>query len=246
VDIYPLGAGCNLIPHLWIAVHFKFIAANLARPEGNATGVNFFTAEVAAKRLDLLHELVPGAARIAVLVNPANDTSTESILRDATAAARAIGLQIQVLNARTSGEINTAFDTIGHVQPDALFVAGDAFFSSRRVQLVNLVSHHGIPSTFSQREFTDVGGLMSYGPNLADTFRQIGLYVGQTLRGAKPGDLPVLQSSTFELIINAETARMLQLIVPPSLLARADEVHRVTPKHPPGPPMTLGNMHEGG
>ena len=200
------------------------LVANLARPEGNATGVNFFTAEVAAKRLDLLHELVPGAARIAVLVNPNNNTSTDATLRDATAAARAIGLQIRVFNARTGGEINTAFDAIEHEPPDAVFVAGDAFFSSRRVQLVNLASRHAIPTTFSQREFTDAGGLMSYGPNLADTFRQIGLYVGQTLKGAKPGDLPVIQSSKFELIINAETARMLHLIVPPSLLARADEV----------------------
>ena len=200
------------------------LVANLARPEGNATGVNFFTAEVAGKRLDLLHELVPGAARIALLVNPDNDTSTESTLRDAAAAARAIGLQIQILNARTSGEINTAFEAIGHERPHALFVAGDAFFSSRRVQLVNLASRHGIPASFSQREFADIGGLMSYGPNLADAFRQIGLYVGQTLKGAKPIELPVLQSSKFELVINAETARMLQLAIPASLLARADEV----------------------
>jgi len=200
------------------------LVANLARPEGNATGVNFFTAEVAGKRLDLLHDLVPGAARIALLVNPDNDTSTESTLRDAAAAARAIGLQIQILNARTSGEINTAFEAIGHERPHALFVAGDAFFSSRRVQLVNLASRHGIPASFSQREFADIGGLMSYGPNLADAFRQIGLYVGQTLKGAKPIELPVLQSSKFELVINAETARMLQLTIPASLLARADEV----------------------
>ena len=200
------------------------LVANLARPDGNATGVNFFTAEVAAKRLDILHELLPGAARIAVLVNPANDTSTDSTLRDATEAARAIGLQIQILNAQTSDEINTAFEAIGHERPDALFVAGDAFFSSRRVQLVNLASRHGIPATFSQREFTDAGGLMSYGPNLTDAFRQIGLYVGQLLKSAKPADLPVLQSSTFELVINAETARMLHFTVPPSLLARADEV----------------------
>jgi len=200
------------------------LVANLARPEGNATGVNFFTAEVAGKRLDLLHDLVPGAARIALLVNPDNDTSTESTLRDAAAAARAIGLQIQILNARTSGEINTAFEAIGHERPHALFVAGDAFFSSRRVQLVNLASRHGIPASFSQREFADIGGLMSYGPNLADAFRQIGLYVGQTLKGAKPIELPVLQSSKFELVINAETARMLQLAIPASLLARADEV----------------------
>ena len=200
------------------------LVANLARPEGNATGVNFFTAEVAGKRLDLLHDLVPGAARIALLVNPDNDTSTESTLRDAAAAARAIGLQIQILNARTSGEISTAFEAIGHERPHALFVAGDAFFSSRRVQLVNLASRHGIPASFSQREFADIGGLMSYGPNLADAFRQIGLYVGQTLKGAKPIELPVLQSSKFELVINAETARMLQLAIPASLLARADEV----------------------
>ena len=205
----------------------------------------FSPAEVAAKRLDLLHELVPGAARIGVLVNPNNNTSTEATLRDATAAARAIGLQIRVFNARTGGEINTAFDAIEHEPPDALFVAGDAFFSSRRVQIVNLASRHGIPTTFSQREFTDAGGLMSYGPNIADTFRQIGLYVGQTLKGAKPGDLPVIQSSKFELIVNAETTRMLHLIVPPSLLARADEVieYRQAPrertKRPARPDSTL-------
>src|SRR3974390_3646720 len=133
------------------------LVANLARPEGNATGVNFFTAEVAAKRLDLLHELVPGAARIAVLVNPNNNTSTEATLRDATAAARAIGLQMRIFNARTGGEINTAFDAIEHEPPDAVFVAGDAYFSSRRVQLVNLASRHAIPTTFSQREFTGAG-----------------------------------------------------------------------------------------
>jgi putative ABC transport system substrate-binding protein len=200
------------------------LVANLARPEGNATGVNFFTAEVAAKRLDLLHELVPGATRIAVLVNPDNDTSTESTLRDAAAVARAIGLQIQILNAQTSSEINTGFEAIGRQRPDALFVAGDALFSSRRVQIVNLASRHGVPASFSQREFTDIGGLISYGPNLADAFRQIGLYVGQTLKGAKPTDLPVLQTSKFELVINAETARMLHLVMPPQLLARADEV----------------------
>ena len=200
------------------------LVASLARPGGNATGVNFFTAEVGAKRLDLLRELVPGAARVAVLVNPANATSTESTLRDATAAARAIGLEIQILNASTSREINAAFANFARERPHALFVAGDAFFSSRRIQLVNLASRHEIPAAYSQREFADVGGLMSYGANLADAYRQVGTYVGRILKGAKPADLPVVQASKFELVINAETARMLGLTVPPTLLARADEV----------------------
>jgi putative ABC transport system substrate-binding protein len=200
------------------------LVASLARPGGNATGINFLTAEVGAKRLNLLRELVPKAARIAVLVNPANPTSTESTLKDVTTAARAIGLQTQVLTAGTGREINAAFATFVSEQPDALLVAGDAFFSSRRVQLVHLATRHAIPATYSQREFADVGGLMSYGPNLADAFRQVGAYVGRILKGAKPAELPVVQSSKLELVINAETARLLGLTVPPTLLATADEV----------------------
>jgi putative tryptophan/tyrosine transport system substrate-binding protein len=197
---------------------------SLARPGGNATGINFLTAEVAAKRLNLLREFVPGARRVGVLVNPANATSTESTLKDVATAASTIGLETRVLNAGTGSEINAAFATFASEKPDALLFAGDAFFSSRRVQLVHLATRHGIPATYSQREFTDVGGLMSYGPNLADVFRQVGAYVGRILKGAKPADLPVVQSSKFELVINAEAARNLGLSVPATLLATADEV----------------------
>jgi len=200
------------------------LVTSLARPGGNATGINFLTAEVGAKRLNLLRELVPAAARVTVLVNPANATSTESTLKDVTTAARAIGLQTQVVNAGTSSEINAVFATFGPEKSDALLVAGDAFFSHRRVQLVHLATRYAIPAIYSQREFTDVGGLMSYGPNIADTFRQVGAYVGRILKGAKPADLPVVQSTKFELVINAETARLLGLTVPPTLLATADEV----------------------
>jgi putative tryptophan/tyrosine transport system substrate-binding protein len=200
------------------------LVASLAQPGGNATGINFFTAEVGAKRLELLRELVPGAARVAVLVNPANATSTESTLSDAAAAARAIGLQIQVLNASTIREINVALSALARERPDALFVAGDGFFSSRRVQLTHLASRHAIPAIYSQREYADAGGLMSYGANIADAFRQVGAYVGRILKDAKPADLPVVQSTKFELVVNAQAARMLNLEVPPMLLARADEV----------------------
>jgi ABC-type uncharacterized transport system substrate-binding protein len=200
------------------------LVASLARPGGKATGINFFTAEVAAKRLNLLRELVPAAAHVSVLVNPANATSTESTLKDVLTAARAIGLQIQVLNASTGSEINAAFAALMIKKSDALLVAGDAFFSHRRVQLVHLATRHAIPAIYSQREFTEIGGLMSYGPNLADAFRQVGAYVGRILKGAKPADLPVVQSTKFELLINVESAKLLGLAVPPTLLATADEV----------------------
>ena len=199
------------------------LVASLARPGGNATGINFFTGELTAKRLELLRELVPGAVRVAVLVNPANATSTESTLRDVAAAARAIGLQIEVLRASTSGEINAAFAAVARERPDALFVGQDPLFNSRRVQLA-LLAAHAVPATYAQREFVEAGGLMSYGPNQADTYRQLGTYVGRILKGAKPADLPVVQSSKFELVINAETARMLGLTLPATLLSTADEV----------------------
>jgi putative ABC transport system substrate-binding protein len=199
------------------------LVASLARPGGNLTGINFFNVEVAAKRLELLRELVPAITRVAVLVNPANP-STEIALRDMAAAARAMGLQLQVFNVSTSAEINAAFATFVRERPDALFVAGDGFFTSRRVHLATLAVRHGIPATFSSREFAVTGGLMSYGTNFADTFRQLGVYTGRILKGAKPADLPVVQASKFELVINAETARMFGLTVPPQLLARADEV----------------------
>src|SRR5262245_1916364 len=200
------------------------LVASLARPGGNATGINIFTAEVAAKRLDLLRELVPRATRVGVLVNPANVTSTESMLRDVTAAARAIGLQIRVLNASTSREIEAAFASFMHERPDALFVGTDPYFYSRRVQFAVLAAQHAIPATYSQRDFVEAGGLMSYGTNAEDAYRQMGVYAGRILKGTKPADLPVVQANKFELAINVPTARALGLTVPPSLLAIADEV----------------------
>jgi len=200
------------------------LVASLAQPGGNLTGINFFNAELSAKRLELLHTLVPGATRVAALVNPANATTTETTLRDLGPAARAMGLQIKVLNASTSPEIDTAFATFVRERPDAVFVGLDQFFASRRVQLVHLASRHAVPATYALRDFAEVGGLMSYGTNLLDAYRQVGVYTGRIVKGAKPTDLPVVQSTKFELVINAQTARMLGLTVPPSLLAIADEV----------------------
>jgi putative ABC transport system substrate-binding protein len=200
------------------------LVASLARPGGNATGINFFSEELTAKRLGLLRELVPAATRVAVLVNPANARNAESTVRDAAAAARVIGLQIQIFNATTSREIDAAFATFVRERPDALLVGGDPFFRARRVQLANLASHHSIPATYALRDYAEAGGLMSYGSNLTDSYRQVGVYTGRILKGAKPADLPVVQASKFELVINAQTARLLGLTVPPSLLARADEV----------------------
>ena len=200
------------------------LVGSLARPAGNLTGVNFFTGEVAAKRLELLRELVPGAARVAVLVDPANAASTESTLRHLEPAAHAMGLQIQVLNASTSWEIDAAFATIVRERLDALFVSPNPFFSSRRMQLTHLASRHAVPATYALRGYAEAGGLMSYGTSLRDAYRQIGVYAGRILKGAKPADLPVVQASKFELVINAQTARMLGLIVSQSLLSIADEV----------------------
>ena len=200
------------------------LVTSFARPSGNATGINFFTTELAAKRLELLRELVPGAIRVAVFVNPANAANTETTLRDVVTAARTLGMQVQYHKVSTSHEINAAFATFAGMRPDALFFAGDGFFTSRRVQLVNLASRHAIPAAFASREIAEAGGLMSYGSNVADAWGQVGAYCGRILKGAKPADLPVVQASKFELVINAETARMLNLEVPPALLARADEV----------------------
>ena len=199
------------------------IVASLARPSGNLTGINFLAAELAAKRLELLRELVPAAARVAVLVNPANPNA-EMVLRDVEAAARVMKLQIQVQNARTIGEIDLAFATFVRERADALFVGPEPIFRARRVQLALLAAHHRLPATYSLRDYAEAGGLMSYGPSLTDLFRQVGAYVGRILKGAKPADLPVVQSSKFELVINQQTARILGLTLPPQLLARADEV----------------------
>jgi putative ABC transport system substrate-binding protein len=200
------------------------LVASLARPGGNVTGINFFGGELTAKRLEYLRELVPAATRVAVLLNPANAVVMETTLRDLEPAARAMGLQIQVLNASTSREINAAFAMLAGERPDALFVALDPFLNSRRAQLVNLAARHAIATAFSNRDIAEIGGLMTYGTNLADVFRQLGVYTGRILKGTKPADLPVVQASKFELVINAETARMLGLIVPDKLLAIADEV----------------------
>ena len=200
------------------------LVASLARPGGNLTGVNFVSAELVAKRLELLRELVPGAARVAVIVNPADATYTETMLRDVGPAARAIGWQIQVLEADTSRAIDAAFATFVRERPDALFVGSSPFFTSRRVQLVQLAARHAVPAIYPGRQYAEHGGLMSYGANLTDAWRQVGLYTGRILKGAKPADLPVVQASKLELVINHQTARMLGLTVPPTLLARADEV----------------------
>jgi putative ABC transport system substrate-binding protein len=200
------------------------LVASLARPGGNLTGMNFLVQEVAAKRLRLLHDLVPKAVRVAVLVNPANAPSSETTLRDVKEAAPILGLQIQILNATTSGEIDEAFTTVARERPDALFVAPDGFFVSRRVQFATLTARDKIPATYEQRDFVAAGGLMSYGTDLADASRQIGLYAGSILRGAKPAELPVVQPTKFEFVINLQTARALGIEVPSGLLASADEV----------------------
>ena len=200
------------------------LVASLARPGGNATGINFFYTEVIAKRLRLLHDLVPKAVRVAVLVNPANAPVTESTLRETKEAAQTIGLQIQIFNAATISEIDAVFTTFARARPDALFVGPDAFFTDRRVQFVTLTARDRIPSAYSNRELVEAGGLMSYGTDLADMFHQVGLYTGRILKGAKPADLPVLQSTKFEFVINVHTARALGVEVPSGLLAIADEV----------------------
>jgi putative ABC transport system substrate-binding protein len=199
------------------------LVANLARPGGNLTGINFFANELAAKRLALLHELVPKAVRIAMLVNPANP-ATESFIREIPEAGRAMGLQIRVFNASTSSEIEAAFAALVRDRADALYVAGDVFFTSRRVQFATLAASYRIPASYASREAVEAGGLMGYDADRAGMYRQVGTYTGQILKGAKPAELPVLQSSKFEFVINRQTARALGLDVPPNLLALADQV----------------------
>jgi putative tryptophan/tyrosine transport system substrate-binding protein len=200
------------------------LVASLARPGGNMTGISFLSGEVTGNRLELLRELVPAATRVAILVDPANAAYAEITERETGAAARSIGLQTQVLKASTIGEINAAFATLVHEKPDALFVGGDLFFNSRRTQLVHLATRHAVPASYAARDFVDAGGLMSYGANIADAWRQAGSYAGRILKGEKPADLPIVQSSKFELVINAQTATMLSLTVPTQLLAIADQV----------------------
>ena len=200
------------------------LVASLARPGGNATGVNFLSAELAAKRLDLLRELVPTARRVAVLLNPAEAAIAAANLRAVEAAADAMALQILTFPARTSSEIDTAFSAIAREQPDAVFISSGPLFTSRRVQLAHLATHHRLPTIHGSRSYPEVGGLISYGTNVLDAQRQAGVYVGRILKGGKPADLPVVQLSKFELVINHQTARLLGIGIPPSLLARADEV----------------------
>jgi putative ABC transport system substrate-binding protein len=197
---------------------------SLARPGGNLTGINSLALELTAKRLELLREMLPAAARVAVLVNPANTANAQITLREVEAAGRAMGLQLQTFNANTSREIDAAFAAFGRERPDAVFVGQDAFFNGRRLQLANWAARHALPMTSGSRDICEVGGLMSYGTNIVYTYRQMGVYVGRILKGAKPADLPVEQSAKFELVINAQTARVLGLQIPPNLLARADEV----------------------
>jgi len=200
------------------------LVASLARPGGNATGINAFTTELTAKKLRLLHDLVPKAVRIAVLVNPANAATAEPTLRDVQEAAPTLGLKTQILNATTIGEIDAAFATLARDRPDALLVAADGFFSSRRVQFVTLTAVNKIPAAYWDRDIVAAGGLMSYGTDFADTFHQVGVYTGKILKGANPADLPVLQSTKFEFVINLKTARALGIEVPTAVLLIADEV----------------------
>jgi putative tryptophan/tyrosine transport system substrate-binding protein len=200
------------------------LVTSLARPNGNLTGINMLANELEAKRLQLLHQLAPQAQRIALLVSPASATNAATTLRDVEAAARTIGLQLQVLKANTAREIEEGFAWRDREKPDALFVGATAFLNIRRAQLVQLAAFHRLPATYGQREAAEIGGLMTYGPSILEGYRQWGIYAGRVVKGAKPIDLPVLQSTKFELVINNTTARMFGLTVPPSLLAIADEV----------------------
>jgi putative ABC transport system substrate-binding protein len=200
------------------------LVAGLGRPGGNLTGVNMFATELVAKRLQLLCELVPATSRVAVLVDPGSPTVVETTLRDLEPAARAMGLQMQVLNVSNSQEIDAAFATFMRERPDALFVNTGPLFTARRVQLATQAARHMLPMTSGNRQITEAGGLMSYGASITDAYRQVGVYAGRILKGEKPEDLPVVQSSKFELVINAQTAKILDLTVPPALTARADEV----------------------
>jgi putative ABC transport system substrate-binding protein len=200
------------------------LVASLARPGGNLTGINFFSVELAAKRLEVLRELAPKATHMAVLVNPSNPANAETTVREVGPAAEAMGLRTRVFHANTSGEIDAAFAGIVHERCDALYVGSGPPFSNRIVQIVLQAARSGLPVVYAGRSWVEAGGLMSYGASLSDAYRQAGVYVGRILKGAKPADLPVVQSTKFELVINALTARMLGIAVPPTLLARADEV----------------------
>jgi putative ABC transport system substrate-binding protein len=199
------------------------LVTSLARPGGNATGVNFFIQELGAKQLGLLHDLLPAAARIGLLVNPNNTTSEEQI-KEVTAAASALGLEIDPVQAGTSLEIDAAFMALANHRADALLLGSDSFLYSRRVQIITLATRHTLPTIYNLREFAEAGGLMSYGTSLTEVYRQVAVYAGRILKGERPADLPVVQSTKFEFVINLPTARALGIEVPPTLLARADEV----------------------
>jgi len=220
-------AATKMIPILFIVAQDPArlgLVASLARPGSNLTGVNIFNGEVIAKRLDLLRSLIPKATRIAVLVDPSDVTNTKLTVQGVEAVAAGMGLQITIFNANDSSEINAAFESIEAVQADALFVATSPFLNGRRVQVAQLAAFHRLPATYPLRECVEAGGLMSYGTDISDAYRQVGVYAGRIIKGAKAADLPVVQASKFELVINAQTARMLSLTVPSSLLAVADEV----------------------
>ena len=200
------------------------LVASLSRPGGNVTGINFFSSEVTAKRLGLLRELLPKAARIGVLVNPTNVEITEKTVKDVNAAADALGLQIQVLNASNGNEIDAAFTTLVSHRADGVLVGPDAFFVSRRVQIAILAARHMVPAIYTIGDYAEAGGLISYGTDVADSLRQQGVYVGRILKGTKATDLPVVQATKFKLVINLRTAKAFGLEVPATLLSRADEV----------------------
>jgi ABC-type uncharacterized transport system substrate-binding protein len=200
------------------------LATSLSRPDGNLTGINILNSELVSKRLELLRDLLPGAGRIAVLVNPADASLTETQLKDVSAAARSMGIQIQVHNADTSAEIDAAFGKMGNERPDAVLVGTTPFLNGRRVQLAQMAAFHRLPAIYAGREYVEVGGLISYGSNIVDAYRQVGVYVGRIVKGAKVAELPIVQANKFELVVNAPTARMLGLTLPASLLNRVDEV----------------------
>jgi putative ABC transport system substrate-binding protein len=219
-------AATTTIPILFITpddpVQLGFVT-NLARPSGNLTGITFLASELGAKRLELLRDLIPSTTRVAVLFNPATPAS-ESRLSEVQAAARTTGIQVQIFNASTSHEIDLAFAAMVREGAEALLLIPDPVFNGRRIQIVHSASRHRLPAIYWQREFAAAGGLMSYGSSIGDAFRQVGRYSGRILKGAKPADLPVVQSATFELVINHQIARMLGLTIPSALLVRADEV----------------------
>jgi putative tryptophan/tyrosine transport system substrate-binding protein len=217
----------STIPSLFIVAHDPValgLVSSLGRPTGNLTGINLLNQEITAKRLALLHELVPKAKRVAVLVDPADAANTASTLRDVETASRAIRFQIKALNAGSSREIDAAFQAIAKERQDAVFVGASPVLNGLHVELAQLAAFHRVPATYANREAAEVGGLMSYGANIGDALRQLGNYAGRILKGAKPSDLPVMQAAKFELVINAHTARMLGITVPPTLLSTADKL----------------------